>query len=892
MLRNVLPRAVLFTLVCVFLGSSANAVPSELTHQGRLLDASDAPISGVFTIVYSIYDAPVGGTQLWFEDHVGVVVTDGLFTVQLGSIVPLNADIVAGPGGGGGGGSARYLQVQLSGQPPIMPRTQLVSSPFSLATERVSGDFHSGPGIVVIGDTTTNSYATFGEKVSGGLQAAGSALSQGGSLLTQDCDDDDAEFMMRHSQGSNVGILHARANIDSLMMSSSFHDAGVETEIGQSSSTSGSSFSMSTIDNTPSRLSMNVTVPKQAPVHFRLGADSDDDGLDESSVSMSSSFTSSRVAIKTRGTGADKNRAITSETGADSVFIRGEVDENGDDDPESSFEQVMTPVRSAVAIKTRGTGADKNRSAGSSTDDTLTIHYADIDDDDDGISEASAVSAVSSVAGGGGGAAAASYARWTVDSDDDGAPEGDISQIVTPTTCGVAINTKGTGAAKGRVALHTSAGGGGLSPEMSMILEHDSDGDTVPESEISHIVTPGTCSVAIKTRGTGADKNRSIGSSCNDSVSITYLDIDDDGDGISEAKAVSSVSTLSGAGGGAAAASYAATGRMYTDSDDDGVPEGDISQIVTPTTCSVAIKTRGTGADKNRTISSDCDDSTAVQIVSTDDDGDGITNGSVKISSGASLLGGALPGGAIISARCDSDDDGVAEQELDQVVTPTTCSVAIKTRGTGADKNRVVGETDDTTASVSMATDSASISMRVRKGGIIKGAININHGSAMRIQLASDGTGYFDSGIGVGVDPTHHIDVVGGAYCDGTNWVNASDRNSKENFEVVDGGEILEKISDLEITKWNYKGDDDAQHIGPTAQDFKKTFGVGADDRSISTIDPSGIALAAIKELYAQLTELQKRDKEQSAKLRQRDAQLEILQIELKKLKDEMKKSK
>ena len=33
------------------------------------------------------------------------------------------------------------------------------------------------------------------------------------------------------------------------------------------------------------------------------------------------------------------------------------------------------------------------------------------------------------------------------------------------------------------------------------------------------------------------------------------------------------------------------------------------------------------------------------------------------------------------------------------------------------------------------------------------------------------------------------------------------------------------------------------------AQDFYRLFNVGNDDKSITTIDPSGIALAAIKEL-------------------------------------------
>lgn len=84
----------------------------------------------------------------------------------------------------------------------------------------------------------------------------------------------------------------------------------------------------------------------------------------------------------------------------------------------------------------------------------------------------------------------------------------------------------------------------------------------------------------------------------------------------------------------------------------------------------------------------------------------------------------------------------------------------------------------------------------------------------------------------------------------GGNWVNASDRNQKENFEAINSGELLEKIAELPITSWNYKNErKDIRHIGPVAQDFRALFGVGSDDKHISTIDPAGIALAGIKEL-------------------------------------------
>jgi Chaperone of endosialidase len=81
----------------------------------------------------------------------------------------------------------------------------------------------------------------------------------------------------------------------------------------------------------------------------------------------------------------------------------------------------------------------------------------------------------------------------------------------------------------------------------------------------------------------------------------------------------------------------------------------------------------------------------------------------------------------------------------------------------------------------------------------------------------------------------------------GGTWANASDGNKKEDFTILNGADLLQKISALPITKWRYKGSGE-YHIGPMAQDFHKTFGVGTDDKGISTVDPAGIALLAIQE--------------------------------------------
>ena len=47
------------------------------------------------------------------------------------------------------------------------------------------------------------------------------------------------------------------------------------------------------------------------------------------------------------------------------------------------------------------------------------------------------------------------------------------------------------------------------------------------------------------------------------------------------------------------------------------------------------------------------------------------------------------------------------------------------------------------------------------------------------------------------------------------------------------------------------------RHMGPVAQDFRAAFGLGEDDKHISTVDADGVALVAIQALYRQVKQLQ-----------------------------------
>jgi len=139
---------------------------------------------------------------------------------------------------------------------------------------------------------------------------------------------------------------------------------------------------------------------------------------------------------------------------------------------------------------------------------------------------------------------------------------------------------------------------------------------------------------------------------------------------------------------------------------------------------------------------------------------------------------------------------------------------------------------------------------------------SISDGGQNQMVLRANAGLYITLGQGPATyDLTKAINTSSGAYLTvGGTWTNSSDRNKKENFTPVDGKELLEKLSQLPISMWNYKSDSkDVKHIGPIAQDFFEIFHLGSDEKAISTIDPSGIALATIKQLHKENQDLKDR---------------------------------
>jgi hypothetical protein len=112
-----------------------------------------------------------------------------------------------------------------------------------------------------------------------------------------------------------------------------------------------------------------------------------------------------------------------------------------------------------------------------------------------------------------------------------------------------------------------------------------------------------------------------------------------------------------------------------------------------------------------------------------------------------------------------------------------------------------------------------------------------------------------------------------------SSWSTLCDRNAKKNFQPVDVGAILEKLTHIPIQQWNYKSqpDSDPPYIGPMAQDFKAAFYPGRDDKRISTLEFDGVELAAIQGLNQKVD---KRSASLENQLQQKETEIRDLKRE------------
>ncbi|MGB3093414.1 MAG: hypothetical protein WBC42_09415, partial [Candidatus Zixiibacteriota bacterium] len=153
MKRFVSMIAVLSIVFLALTFSVSAAVPNMIYYQGQLTDALGAPLDTVINMTFTIYDDSSTGAAVWWsETQPGIVVSNGLFTVLLGSAGGAIVDTVFR-------GDFRWLGIQIASDPEITPRTRLVTVPYAHRVSTVdgaSGGLISGDleatGAIVAGD--------------------------------------------------------------------------------------------------------------------------------------------------------------------------------------------------------------------------------------------------------------------------------------------------------------------------------------------------------------------------------------------------------------------------------------------------------------------------------------------------------------------------------------------------------------------------------------------------------------------------------------------------------------------------------------------------------------------------------------------------------------------
>lgn len=114
-------RGVLFPSV-----ADAGTSFTTINYQGRLAGADGTPIDNTnpgLGITFALYDTDTGGTPLWTETHANVPVSDGLFSVRLGSVTPLDTGYLTGD---------RWLGIQVGSDPEMTPREKLAAVPYAM----------------------------------------------------------------------------------------------------------------------------------------------------------------------------------------------------------------------------------------------------------------------------------------------------------------------------------------------------------------------------------------------------------------------------------------------------------------------------------------------------------------------------------------------------------------------------------------------------------------------------------------------------------------------------------------------------------------------------------------------------------------------------------------
>jgi hypothetical protein len=96
-----------------------------MNYQGKATDKAGAPLNGNYNLTFRVYSTSTGGAAKWTEAQTVVQITNGVFSVQLGSVTPLNLAF----------DEDYWVSLEINTDGEMTPRTKLASVPYAYRAE-------------------------------------------------------------------------------------------------------------------------------------------------------------------------------------------------------------------------------------------------------------------------------------------------------------------------------------------------------------------------------------------------------------------------------------------------------------------------------------------------------------------------------------------------------------------------------------------------------------------------------------------------------------------------------------------------------------------------------------------------------------------------------------
>ncbi|MBI3564736.1 MAG: hypothetical protein HY079_06030 [Elusimicrobia bacterium] len=151
------------------LPASAIIQPQVVNFQGKLIDpATNLPKTGTVNLTFNLYKTLTGGTALWTETQNLVALTNGVFSVELGTYTALPPELFLG--------ASAYLGVTVQGDAEMAPRSRLAMSPYAFTANQLS----DAGSVSLIADNVYSTFTNAGNlALPGGVSASSAAFANG-----------------------------------------------------------------------------------------------------------------------------------------------------------------------------------------------------------------------------------------------------------------------------------------------------------------------------------------------------------------------------------------------------------------------------------------------------------------------------------------------------------------------------------------------------------------------------------------------------------------------------------------------------------------------------------------------------------------------------------------